>query len=217
LQATVDGKPLINDDIRQEVDTFMFGGHDTTTSGISFCLHNIAKHPEVQRKIFEELEEQIGDAGSLTITNLSKLHYLELVIKESLRLFAPVPSIARKLSEETTICGYTLPEGCNISLSPFSMGRDPEIFPDPLAFKPERFDVETTTDKVNPYAYIPFSAGPRNCIGQKFAVNEMKSCICHIIRSFELTVSKEHEELDIYGDLILKSTGGIVLKIENRI
>jgi cytochrome P450 family 4 len=216
LQATIDGEPLTNEDIREEVDVFMFGGHDTTTSGISFCLFNIGKHPEVQRKIFAEIEQEIGDETLLTLQNLSKLHYLELVIKESLRLFPPVPYYARKLKEETTIGGFTLPAGSNITVSPLLMGRDPEIFPDPLEFIPERFDVETTAENLNPYAYVPFSAGPRNCIGQKFAMNEMKSIICKIVKNFELFVPKKHENLDIYGDLVLKSDGGIVIKFTKR-
>lgn len=90
---------------------------------------------------------------------MNKLSYLELVIKESLRLYPSVPFIARKITEEVTAGGYTLPKGCNVTIAPYLMGRDPKIFPDPLKFIPERFDAETTADKINPYAYIPFSAG----------------------------------------------------------
>lgn len=162
LQATVDGKPLNNTDIREEVDTFMFGGHDTTTSGISFCLYNIAKYPEVQKKIYDEILNEIGDHETvLSLQVLNKLHYLELVIKESLRLYPSVPYFARKLSEEFTAGGYTFPKGSNVTVSPYLMGRDENIFPDPLDFKPERFDIETTSEKVNPFSYVPFSAGKK--------------------------------------------------------
>lgn len=159
LQSTVDDQPLANEDIREEVDTFMFAGHDTTTSGISFCLYNIAKYPEVQQKVFEEIRKEISDDEALTLSHISKLRYLELVIKETLRLYPSVPYFARRLTEEVMLEGYTFPKGCNLAISPYLMGRDPEIFPDPLAFTPERFDVETTVEKINPYAYVPFSAG----------------------------------------------------------
>lgn len=160
LHSTIDGKPLSNEDIREEVDTFMFEGHDTTTSGIAFCLYNLALHPEIQAKVFAEIQTEIGLGDvKLSLQELNKLSYLELVIKESLRLFPSVPYFARRITEETTSSGVTFPKGCNVTISPYLMGRDPDIFHDPLSFKPERFDAETTTEKINPYAYIPFSAG----------------------------------------------------------
>mgnify|MGYP003449485720 FL=1 len=93
LQSTIDGKPLSNMDIREEVDTFMFEGHDTTSSGIAFCLYNLAKNPEIQEKAFAEIRDVIGDdiKKSITLADLNELKYLELVIKESLRYYPPVP------------------------------------------------------------------------------------------------------------------------------
>lgn len=105
LQTTIDGKPLSNVDIREEVDTFMFEGHDTTTSGISFALYCIAKHPEVQKKLITEIHDVIGEDKTkpVTLPMLNDLHYLDLVIKESLRLFPPVPIIGRTVTETTEI------------------------------------------------------------------------------------------------------------------
>uniref|UniRef100_A0A1B0DLX0 Uncharacterized protein n=1 Tax=Phlebotomus papatasi TaxID=29031 RepID=A0A1B0DLX0_PHLPP len=101
LQATVDGKPLTNEDIREEVNTFMFAGHDTTTSGISFLLYNIALYPEVQEKIVEEIKYVLGmdPERFFTFGDLKNMTYLECVIKESLRLFTPVPMVARYFPE----------------------------------------------------------------------------------------------------------------------
>jgi cytochrome P450 family 4 len=108
LQSTIDGKPLTNLDIREEVDTFMFEGHDTTSSGIAFCLYNLAKHPEVQQKAFEEIRNVIGDDVNtpVTITTLNELNYLESVIKETERLYPSVPMFGRKLKENTEISEF---------------------------------------------------------------------------------------------------------------
>lgn len=201
LQSTVDGEPLSDMDIREEVDTFMFAGHDTTSSGIAFVLYNIAKYPDVQRKVYEEIVSQLS-ADDISLKDLNNLRYLDLVIKESLRIYPIVPYFGRKLCEDVKVNGFTLPQHSNVYISPYIMGRSEQIFPDPMKFDPERFDVETTTDKWNPFCYVPFSAGPRNCIGQKFAGYEMKCIVSKIIRNFELSLD-DHSELPIYSELVL--------------
>lgn len=105
LQSTVDNQPMSDTDIREEVDTFMFAGHDTTTSGITFCLYNLAKHPEVQRKVCDELRNIIGDNARkpVTLKELNDLHYLDLVIKETLRIYPPVPLYGREVQEDVEI------------------------------------------------------------------------------------------------------------------
>ena len=118
LMSTIDGKPMSNEAIREEIDTFSFAGscinfkrtfkcvikipgHDTTSCAIAYCLFNIAKHPEVQQKSYEEVMNVLGDVDrEITMNDLNELNYLELVIKESLRLFPPVPIIGRKLLKD---------------------------------------------------------------------------------------------------------------------
>lgn len=105
LQSTVNGAPLTNEDIREEVDTFMFEGHDTTTSGIAFALYLIARHPVVQEKLFEEITHVLGTDRNKAVTyrDLQELKYMELVIKETLRLYPSVPVIGRQIMEDTVV------------------------------------------------------------------------------------------------------------------
>ena len=105
LQSEIDGKPLTNLDIREEVDTFMFEGHDTTSSAIIFCFYNLSLYPECQQKCFEEIQQVFGTDKTKPVTyeDLNKLHYVELCIKETLRMFPSVPLLGRKVTEECEI------------------------------------------------------------------------------------------------------------------
>lgn len=216
LSSTIDGQPLSNLDIREEVDTFTFAGHDTTTSGISFTLYNIAKYSDVQQKVYEEIMEVFGDNDEITINKLNSLHYLDLVIKESLRIFPPVPYFGRKLSEEFTSGGYTFPKDMSFYVSPYLMSKNPELFEEPEKFNPYRFDIERSYDKVNPFSFVPFSAGPRNCIGQKFAQYELRTIVCNIVKNFKLTLADGQDNLQLVSELILKPVNGINVFVEKR-
>ncbi|XP_053671197.1 uncharacterized protein LOC128721466 [Anopheles nili] len=219
LQSTVDGQPLTDLEIREEVDTFMFEGHDTTTSAISFLLQNLAKHPEIQQKAFEEVRNIIGDDRTrpVTLTMLNEMHYMDLVIKETLRLYPSVPMFGRKMLENTEINGKIFPAGANAIILPFFLGRDPVIYPDPERFDPERFNVETSAEKTNPYQYVPFSAGPRNCIGQKFAVAEIKSLVSKVLRHYEILPPIGSYDDSLIAELILRPEKGLFVRLQPRV
>ncbi|XP_043949541.1 probable cytochrome P450 4d14 isoform X1 [Drosophila biarmipes] len=216
LQSTIDGAPLSNEDIREEVDTFMFEGHDTTTSSIAFTLYLLARHPEVQARAFQEIRDVLGDDKSTPVTmqQLGELKYLECVIKESLRLFPSVPLIGRHITQDTVLDGKLIPAHSDVLILIYHAQRDPEYFPDPEKFLPERFSLERKGE-INPFAYTPFSAGPRNCIGQKFAMLEIKSTISKMLRHFELLPLGEDVQLVL--NLILRSTTGINCGIKPRV
>nr|AEL88542.1 cytochrome P450 CYP4BD5v1 [Dendroctonus rhizophagus] len=190
LEARIDGKPLTKTELRDEVNTFMFEGHDTTSSAMSFALYLIATHPEVQDKLFEE-QTQIFPSDCKNArpshNELLEMKYLDLVIKETLRLFPPVTFYGRKLAHDVEFKGTLYPKGLSVLLFPYGSHRSPKYFTEPDKFIPERF--ENWTGKL-PFAYTPFSAGPRNCIGQKFAVLEMLATLSKIRPQVQAGASK---------------------------
>ncbi|EAT37902.1 AAEL010154-PA [Aedes aegypti] len=218
LQTEIDGRPLTNEEVREEVDTFMFAGHDTTASAITFLLYAMAKYPDVQQKVYEEAVSVLGDSidTPITLSALNDLKYLDLVIKESLRMFPPVPYISRSTIKEVELSGCTIPTGTNITVGIFNMHHNPKYFPDPEEFIPERFEVERGVEKQHPYAYVPFSAGGRNCIGQKFAQYEIKSTISKVIRLCRIELIRPNYEPPLKAEMILKPQDEMPLRFFPR-
>ncbi|CAD5125173.1 DgyrCDS13416 [Dimorphilus gyrociliatus] len=200
------GKGLSDQEIADEVDTFMFEGHDTTAAGISFALYNLAKYPEIQEKCREEVMEVLGESDTVSWNDLSKLTYLTKTLKESLRVSPPVPSIQREITEERTLCdGRRLPKGVAVVLSIYAIHHDPDVWENPDKFDPERHSIRGERD---PFAFVPFSAGPRNCIGQNFALNEMKATVAIVLKHFFLSEIKGFKAQPV-GQVTIKSLNGL--------
>ncbi|KAK8719096.1 hypothetical protein OTU49_014243 [Cherax quadricarinatus] len=147
--------------------------------------------------------------------DLREMKYTENCIKEALRLFPSVPFLGRDLKEEVVIDNYRIPAGTTVMVVIYCLHRDPAQFPNPEVFDPDRFLPENVS-KRHPYAYIPFSAGPRNCIGQKFALMEEKILLSNILRKFRVESVTRQEDLLILGELILRPENGNTLKLTPR-
>ncbi|KAI5641923.1 cytochrome p450 domain-containing protein [Phthorimaea operculella] len=214
LLAEIDGKKIDGTRVREEVDTFMFEGHDTTTSGIVFALFCISKNNDVQEKILEEQRAIFADdfERDPTYSELSHMKYLECVIKESLRLYPSVPFIERRVPKDIDIAGLHLPKDASVIFNFYHMQRRPEVFDEPLVFRPERF-AEAKESK-HAFSWLAFSAGPRNCIGQKFAMMELKVVLSAVIRQFK--VLPYDQEPILCADLILRSENGVHVRLERR-
>eukprot|EP00731_Ephydatia_muelleri_P030208 Em0021g731a len=215
LEAKDDsGVGMTDGEIQAEVDTFMFEGHDTTASGIAWTLYTLAKYSDHQEKCREEVDALFNQKEMLEMDDVKSLAYLGCCIKESLRLFPPVPITGRCLDQATDIGGYKMPKGTNIWINNYVVHHHPEVWEDPEEFNPLRFTEEGSKVRSS-HAFTAFSAGPRNCIGQEFALNEEKVVIAHILRNFELILDADkpvRKELIV----ILRPKDGLYLKLKHR-
>ncbi|XP_041971595.1 cytochrome P450 4C1-like isoform X2 [Aricia agestis] len=202
--------------IQEEVDTFMFEGHDTTAAGLTYAILLLANHSDIQNKIVEELHGIFGnDDRDATMDDLAAMKYLELCLKESMRLYPPVPFIMRQITQPCKLSNFEIPKNTLCSIHIYDLHRNEIMFPDPHKFNPERFLPENSVGRHN-YAYIPFSAGPRNCIGQKFAMMEMKSSVSSILRNFELLPVTKPSDIVFIADIVLRNTEPIYVRFVPR-
>ncbi|XP_033117098.1 cytochrome P450 4V2-like [Anneissia japonica] len=204
------------DDIREEVDTFMFEGHDTTAAAANWAMYMLGSNPEAQKRLHEELDSVFGGSDRpVTTDDFKDLKYLECVVKETLRLFPSVPIFGRTADKTLSLNGCEIPEGTQAFVLTYALHRDERYFPEPEKFNPERFLPENSVDR-HPFAYVPFSAGPRNCIGQRFAMFEEKVILAHIFRKFKAEAVQEFEDLKIHGEIVLRPSAGIEIKLTKR-
>ncbi|XP_025990768.2 cytochrome P450 4C1 [Solenopsis invicta] len=181
-----DDTPMTDDELRSQVDTIMFAGHDTTSVAVCWTLFLLGNNLDHQEKVHEELEEVFGDSEApATVKQLPLLKYLDRVIKETLRIFPSANLISRELVEDVKLDDHILPKDHEVSVPIALVHRNPEVWPDPLKFDPDRFLPENSKDR-NPYAYVPFSAGPRNCVGIRFAQQELKLLLVAILRKWKV-------------------------------
>lgn len=216
LQYKEDGKGISDKEIREQVDTFMFAGHDTTSMGISGILYGLALNQSVQETVVEEINSVLCNKSTdANYQDLQDMKYLEMVIKECLRLYPPVPIIARRMPKDTAIGEYILPKGTDVSINIHSLHLDPTYFPNPEKFSPERFTREIQSTRPS-HSFIPFSAGPRNCIGLKFAMLEMKAAVIKILKAFRVLPAIPEHIPQFGGLIVLKSENGVRIRLEKR-
>ncbi|GIX78216.1 cytochrome P450 4V2 [Caerostris darwini] len=217
LKLHIEDQALDEEGVKREVDTFIIAGHDTVAATIKFALYLIGHHPEVQEKIHQEIDSVFeGDADRpLSVDDLSDLKYLECVLKECNRIYPSVPMFGRHISEETKLCGYTAPKGASAIVMTYFLHRDPEFFPDPEKFDPDRFLLENK-NKIPECAYVPFGAGPRHCIGRWFGEMEVKTMVCHILRNFSLHSLDSRDKMLTVMNITLQSSQPVRIRFRPR-
>uniref|UniRef100_A0A0K8T0T4 Cytochrome P450 4C1 n=1 Tax=Lygus hesperus TaxID=30085 RepID=A0A0K8T0T4_LYGHE len=211
------GDSLSDSDIREEVDTFLFEGHDTTAALLLFALFELGQNPQVQELAFKEQYEIFGDdSRSATMEDLQNMNYLERFIKECLRLYPSVPYLARMLTEDLHLKDLpTIPRGTNMVVMPYFLHRDPRYFPEPEKFNPDRFMADECVNR-HPFCYIPFSGGPRNCIGQRFAMIEIKTLLSTVLRFAKVEPVTDRSELILTIFIILRPVNPIFIRVIPR-
>ncbi|XP_048770376.2 cytochrome P450 4F2-like isoform X2 [Ostrea edulis] len=208
------GKGLTAEEIRAEVDTFLFEGHDTTASGISWAIYSLAKYSEIQEKVHQELVEVLGERQQLQWEDLNELKYMSMFLREVMRMHSPVPGIARHLTKPVVIEGVEIPANFDIDIPIHAVNHHPDVWPDHMEFKPERFEDEAKLSR-DPFSYFPFSAGPRNCIGQNFAMNEQKVMIGSLLKRFKVSLVEGHV-YEEFPDVVMRPRYGIKINVEER-
>ncbi len=177
-----DGTALSDLQVRDETMTLLAAGHETTANALSWTFYLLSQHPEERDKLLAELRSVLNGRAP-TVEDLGQLPYLEMVVKESMRLFPPAWMLGRRAVKDYELEGYRLPAGSFAVLSPWVMHHMAEYFPEPERFWPERFDA-VSGEKHPPFAYFPFSVGPRACIGATFAMMEARLLLATIIQRF---------------------------------
>ncbi|XP_072753525.1 cytochrome P450 4g15-like [Anoplolepis gracilipes] len=218
LDLKKNGGQMTDEEIREEVNTIMFEGHDTTAAGSSFTLCLLGNHPDVQARVHKELDEIFGDSDrQCTFQDTLEMKYLERVILESLRLFPPVPIIARKLNEDVKIItgDYVLPKSATVVIAQFAVHRSEKYYSNPTVFNPDNFLPEKMQQR-HYYAFIPFSAGPRSCVGRKYAMLKLKVLISTILRNYRVISDVTDTAFILRADIILKRHDGFKIKLEPR-
>ncbi|EDL30645.1 mCG6014, isoform CRA_a [Mus musculus] len=205
------GDSMSDKDLRAEVDTFMFEGHDTTASGVSWIFYALATHPDHQQRCREEVQSLLGDGSSITWDHLDQIPYTTMCIKEALRLYPPVPGIVRELSTSVTFPdGRSLPKGVQVTLSIYGLHHNPKVWPNPEVFDPSRFAPDSPRHS---HSFLPFSGGARNCIGKQFAMSELKVIVALTLLRFELLPDPTRVPMPL-ARLVLKSKNGIYLHLK---
>lgn len=208
------GTSLTDDEIREQAATLFIAGHETTSNALTWTWHLLSQYPQIEAKLHTELDQQLG--GRLpTVHDLRNLPYTEKIIKESLRLYPPAWVLnGRQATEDTTIGDYYIPKGATIFISPYVLHRLPQYFAQPDLFDPERFAPEN--EKLIPrYAYIPFGAGARVCIGNSFAMMEARLILATIAQRYRLQLAPD-QKVTLNPQITLSPKHGLPMHISQR-
>ncbi|MBN3277563.1 CP3AR protein, partial [Polyodon spathula] len=219
-QSKTDEQPskgLTDHEILSQAMIFVFAGYETTSTTLSFLTYNLATNPKAMMKLQEEIDRVLPNKAPVTYESLAAMEYLDMALNESLRLYPAAPRLDRVCKKTVEINGVTIPKGTVVTIPTYALHRDSKHWPDPEVFDPERFSKDKT-ENMDQYAYLPFGAGPRNCIGMRFAIILVKVAMVNLLQNLTFLPCKETQippELDIQG--LLQTKKPIELKVVSRV
>ncbi|XP_034639436.1 cytochrome P450 3A24-like isoform X1 [Trachemys scripta elegans] len=183
-------KALSDKEIMAQALVFILAGYETTSSTLNFLSYNLATHPDVQQRLQEEIDAALPNKAAPTYDAILQMEYLDMVVNETLRLFPAGGRIERVCKKTIEINGVTIPKGTVTLIPAYVLHQDPEYWPEPEEFRPERFSKENR-ESIDPYIFLPFGAGPRNCIGMRFALLSMKVAMIVLLQRFSFRTCKD--------------------------
>mmetsp|Transcript_12598 Transcript_12598/g.35989 ORF Transcript_12598/g.35989 Transcript_12598/m.35989 type:complete len:244 (+) Transcript_12598:1235-1966(+) len=197
--------------LRDDLLSMLVAGHETTGSVLTWTLYLLVTNPETMKKAQEEVDRVLGDDDSpLTLAKYQELKYTMRCINESMRLYPHPPVLLRRaIVEDKLPGGYTVPAGQDVMISVYNIHHSPDVWDDPEAFKPERFNLDDPipSEQNTDYRYIPFSGGPRKCVGDQFALMEAVVALAVVLKKFDFRLKEDHEIGMTTGATIHTSNG----------
>ncbi|KAI1233712.1 Cytochrome P450 3A1, partial [Lamprotornis superbus] len=183
-------KTLSDEEVLAQALIFVFAGYETTSSTLSYIAYNLATHPDVQQRLQDEVDKHLPNKASPTYSTITQMEYLDMVVNESIRLYPAGSRLERVCKKTVELNGVTIPEGMVVLIPAFVLHRDPQYWPEPDEFRPERFSKENK-EGIDPYTFLPFGAGPRNCIGMRFALLVVKVAVVVLLQNFSFRPCKD--------------------------
>lgn len=203
-------------DITDEINSYIHGGRDTLGSLFQFLILALAKYEKIQADVYAEIRSCFNsseDLNKLTVNDLSKLTYLNAVIKETLRMFPPIPFFGRKMMEDFVTDKFTFPKDSEVVISAYSIGRDPQIFSNPSVFDPSRFIGSENSDKL---INLAFSVGKRQCSGKKFVFPMTKLLMVKLLLNFKFELLNPDDEIEPVMGISLSLRNPLNIKFTER-
>jgi cytochrome P450 len=210
------GNKFSDEEIHDHIYTFVAAGYETVALQSFYTFLLLAIHTDVQERVFEEIIEVIPSSAKLSYESLCKLSYLDMVIKESMRLLPAVPIIGRETQEEVEIGERKIPKGIQLMIHLFNLHRRKDIWGEKAdLFDPNNFLPENVA-KRSPNTFLPFSAGLRDCIGKEYAMFALRIMIVTLLRDYKLSTDLKTEELTYKADITLKICQDVLMNVQKR-